>query len=208
MNFLDEINEDINWRISELASLKSLPLRYNLLQHHKDILIKYSVPSIYSVWEGFVKRCLTIYSHHLNSLTIKRNEIHIALLTHLVDSECDLNNPRLNFDSKQRVVTLIDSFLTDTIVVKPNIPTESNVNFKVLNKILERFCIEKVDEKYDSKLNKLLLFRNKIAHGENSISVTTDNLNEFINTVEDLMSDILINIEENEKRASYKKVVI
>ena len=41
--------------MSELASLKTIPLRYNLLSHHKEMLIKYTIPSIYALWEGFVK---------------------------------------------------------------------------------------------------------------------------------------------------------
>lgn len=203
--FIDEILADIDWRVSELATLKSIPIKYSFRPEHKDLQVKYTIPAIYAIWEGFVKNCFIIYSNHLNSLLIKRDEIAIALLTHQIDSECDLSNPRLNFESKQRIVNLIDTLLTDIITIKPNVPTESNVNFKVLNKILERFCIEKVDNSYETKLNKLLLFRNKIAHGENSITVNMTHVTEFISTIENLMLDITVSIEMNEKTETYKK---
>ena len=103
------------------------------------------------------------------------------------------------------MVSIIDSLLTDIVTIKPSVPTESNVNFKVLNKILERFCIDKVPDHYDSKLNKLLLFRNKVAHGDNSISVNMTHVTEFISTVENLMLDVAINVEQNERVGTYKK---
>jgi len=205
--FLEEILADIDWRVSELAMIKSIPIKYNFRTDHKEVHIKYSIPAIYAIWEGFVKNCFTIYSNHLNSLSIKRTEISTALLTHRIDSECDFNNPRLNFESKQKLVEIIDSMMVEIINIKPSIPTESNVNFKVLNKILERFCISKMDESYDRGLNKLLRFRNTIAHGDNSISVNMTHITEFISLIENLMLDIVIHIEVCEKNESYKKLI-
>ena len=205
VTFIDEILADIDWRVSQLATLKSIPIRYSFSPEHKELQIKYTIPAIYAIWEGFVKNSFIIYSNHLNTLSIGRSEIAMPLLTHQLDSECDFNNPRINFDSKQRMVSLLDSLLTDIVIIKPSVPTESNVNFKVLNKILERFCIVKVSDDYEQKLNKLLLFRNKIAHGENSISVNLTHVTEFISTVENLMLDIAINVEQNEKDGTYKR---
>ncbi len=205
VTFIDEILADIDWKVSELAILKSIPIRYSFRPEHKELQVKYTIPAIYAIWEGFVKSCFVIYSNHLNSLSISRLEIAIPLLTHQIDSECDFNNPRISFDAKQKMVTLIDSLLTDIVTIKPSVPTESNINFKVLNKILERFCIDKVPDHYDSKLNKLLLFRNKVAHGDNSITVNMTHVTEFISTVENLMLDVAINVEQNEKVGTYKK---
>lgn len=205
VTFVDEILADIDWRISELATLKSIPIRYGFSPEHKELQIKYSIPAIYAIWEGFVKNCFTIYSNHLNTLAISRSEIAIPLLTHQLDSECDFNNPRFHFDSKQRMVILIDKLLSEVITIRPSVPTESNVNFKVLNKVLERFCIDKIPDSYERKLDKLLRFRNMIAHGENSILVNMTHVTEFITTVENLMLDIIINIEQNEKNGTYRK---
>lgn len=205
VTFVDEILADIDWRISELATIKSLPIKYSFRPDHKEVHIKYSIPAIYAIWEGFVKNCFTIYSNHLNTLGIKRTEISTALLTHQIDSECDFNNPRLNFDTKQKLVEQLDNLLTETIVIKPSVPTESNVNLKVLNKILERFCISKINDSYNRGLNKLLLFRNKIAHGENSIAVNMTHVTEFVSLIENLMLDITINIESCERTKTYKK---
>jgi hypothetical protein len=203
--FVEEILADIDWRTSELATLKSIPIRYSFSPDHKELHIKYSVPAIYSIWEGFVKNCFTIYSNHLNSLSLSRTDISYALLTHQLDSECDFNNPRVHFETKQKLVKTLDNLLQDNIIIKPQIPTESNVNLKVLNKILERFCIPSLINDYEVKLNKLLRFRNMIAHGENSLLVNMTHVTEFISLVENLMLDVVIGVEQCEKDETFKK---
>ncbi|UJH89681.1 hypothetical protein LZ575_11370 [Antarcticibacterium sp. 1MA-6-2] len=203
--FIKEILADIDWRTSELATLKTIPIRYSFSPDHKDLHIKYAIPAIYSIWEGFVKNCFTIYSNHLNTLSLNRSNISYALLTHHIDSECEFNNPRVNFEKKVKLVQSLDILFQENITLKPQIPTESNVNLKVLNRILERYCISEVDNKYNNGLNKLLLFRNKIAHGENSIIVNMTHLTEFVSLVENLMLDIVIGVESCEKEETYKK---
>ncbi|WP_373060277.1 MAE_28990/MAE_18760 family HEPN-like nuclease [Zunongwangia sp. H14] len=203
--FIQEILADIEWRTAELATLKTIPIKYSFSPDHKDLHIKYSIPAIYSIWEGFVKNCFTIYSNHLNTLALSRTEICYELLTHQLDSECDFNNSRIHFDKKVNLVKTLDSLFQDTIIIKPTVPTESNVNFKVLNRILERFCITRLDDEYDKGLNKLLLFRNKIAHGENSILVNMNHITEFTSLIENLMLDVIIGVEMCEKNETYKK---
>ena len=203
--FIDEILADIDWRISELATMKTMPIRYSFSPDHKVSYIKHSIPAIYSLWEGFVKSTFTIYSQHLNSLSLKRTEISLELLTHQLDSDCEFNNPRNNFTSKMRMVEKIDLTLNKIIKIKPHIPTESNVNYKVLSKILERYCISDIDETYRKKLDKLLLFRNKISHGENALLVSFSLVTDFIKLVEDMMLDVVVNIENAEKLQTYMK---
>jgi hypothetical protein len=203
--FVQEILADIDWRTSELATLKSIPIRYSFSPDHKELHIKYSIPAIYSIWEGFVKNCFTIYPNHLNTLSLSRSNISYALLTHQIDSECDFSNPRVHFNKKMKLVQSLDDLFQDTITIKPTVPTESNVNLKVLNRLLERFCIPELDEDYSKGLNKLLLFRNKIAHGENSIIVNMTHVTEFISLVENLMLDVVIGVESCERNETFKK---
>jgi hypothetical protein len=203
--FIDEILADIDWRVSELANIKTIPIKYSLRIEHRDIHYKYAVPAIYAIWEGFVKKCFGIYSNHLNKLSIKRLEIALPILTHQIDNECSLNTSRTNFEAKLRMVQLLDGLLTDIIIIKPNVPTESNVNYKVLCRILEKFCIDKVSDQYEKGLDKLLRFRNTIAHGENSLIVSVSHIVEFVTLIENLMLDIVINVENCEYRKTYFK---
>lgn len=203
--FIDEIVADIDWRIAELATLKTLPIKYSFHPDHKELHIKYSIPAIYAIWEGFVKSSFQIYSSHLNTLSLKRSEIAYPLLTHHVDSVCNISQPRKSFRSKQDFVNKILETVDEKVVLLPILPTESNINLKVLNKILERFCIQEINPKYQKDLDKLLMFRNKIAHGENAIRVTLVELTEFVKLIEDIMLDVALAIEESEASKTYQK---
>lgn len=207
-NFIDEIIDDIDWRVAELATIKSIPFKYSFNENHKKVHIKYSVPAVYALWEGFVKSSFTCYLTHLSKLNLKREDISLNLLTHYIDTYCKLHNPRQNFDTKKRVVQELDLLFVDKINLVTEVPTESNVNYKVLTNLLNRFCIDTVDSKYEKGLDRLLFFRNKIAHGENALKVEIKDITDFVKLVEDLMLDVVINIQNCESKATYKKPVL
>lgn len=204
--FIQEIVADIDWRTGELSSIKAIPIQYSFSREHKDIHLKYSVPAIYSIWEGFVRNCFDKYANHLNSLNLQRSDIALELLTLQLDSACKFGDSRKNFESKMRLTEELNSLLQNRIEIKPNVPTESNVKFKVLNSILEKYCIQPLtNSNYEKGLNRLLMFRNKIAHGENSIIVTQQDINQFIDLIENLMLDVVIEVESHELSETYKK---
>ena len=203
--FIDEILADIDWRVAELATLKTLPIKYSFQPDHRQLHIKYSIPAIYAIWEGFIKNVFNIYSTHLNTLGLTRSEIAYPLLTHHFDSICNFGQARKSFPSKEKLVSVILSTVEEEIIISPKIPTESNINLKVLNRIMERFCVQKIDQKYEKDLDKLLLFRNKIAHGENALKVTLTQMTAFIKIIEDIMLDVILALEKSEASKSYMK---
>jgi hypothetical protein len=207
MPFLDEINADIQWRMSELASLKTIPLRYNLLSHHKEILIKYTIPSIYSLWEGFVKNTFELYIREINQLDIRIEDIHINVLTHSLTGydKLNLENPRMSFTKKIEFVEFYQKTINNPLYLNVKTPTKSNVNYEVINEILFRFNLKQLPDTFKGDLSKLLQFRNGISHGEKSYSVTIDDINSFSALVIDLMVEIFISIENGYKNQTFKK---
>lgn len=204
MDRLKEILTDIDWRFSELSIIKTLPYKYSFSEEHRNILIKYSIPSIYSVWEGFINSSFHQYIGFLNDQKLSPQNCNINLLTHHFDNECQLNNPRTNFEKKVKLVRIINSISENTIIFSYKLPTESNISFRVANKMLQRFNIEQLPkDKYETPLNRLLLFRNKIAHGENSILVQPDDMRDFSFLVLELMQEIFIRIEDSIKGNKY-----
>ncbi|WP_418563440.1 MAE_28990/MAE_18760 family HEPN-like nuclease [Holdemanella biformis] len=207
MYFVDEINSDIQWRMSELASLKTIPLRYNLLSHHKEMLIKYTIPSIYALWEGFVKNSFELYVREINKLNIPIEEVHINVITHTLSS-CEklyLENPRMNFISKKEFVEFYQSKISKPLNITTKIPTKSNVDFIVINDILTRFNLTLLPKVFERKLNKLLKFRNSIAHGETSLPVKMEDVTFFSQLVNDLMVEIITRLDEGYKKQTFKK---
>ncbi|GHT77614.1 hypothetical protein AGMMS50262_19090 [Bacteroidia bacterium] len=210
MSFIEEINIDIDWRMSELASLKTIPLRYNLLPEHKGLLIKYAVPSIYALWEGFVKNTFGFYIKEINKLQIPINEVHIDLLTHTLSShdKLCLENPRINYKTKKEFILLYQTTISQPLRLTDKLPTKSNVNFDIINDILMRFNLKQLPKnEFNDRLNKLLNFRNKIAHGEKSISVKIEDIEIFSKLVNDLMVETLLRIESGYNSRTFLKTV-
>lgn len=206
MTFREEIIADIDWRMSELASLKTIPLRYNMLLHHQEILVKYIVLALYALWEGFVKSCLQSYIRELNKLQLNISDVDLNVLTHALTckDKLVLENPRVHFTKKKEFVKFYQEQISHPLLIDMKLPTKSNIDYKVLNELLLRFNLEGVPEEYDSKLKKLLRFRNTIAHGDNSIPVTFAEITEFSTLISDLMVVIYDKIEKGYNEQSFK----
>ncbi len=206
-NFQKEIMADINWRYSELSILRTLPFRYGLSEDHKNFLFRYSVPIIYSLWEGFIKSSFECYVRAINFLELKMSQLNPKLIAHAIDSndKLTLQNPRLQFRTKVEFVESLMDFVNNEVRISSQIPTASNVNYEVLNKILERFNLEKIPTKdFKSPLNKLLRFRNSVSHGDNSIPVTSEDIEYFCSLINDLMYEVYDRIEVGFKNKTYK----
>ncbi len=82
MSLLDlenDLFQDISWRIGELSQIKTIPFRYKMTKENKSMLIKYSVPSIYALWEGFVVSSFQSYRREINALNIPIEKVNIKL---------------------------------------------------------------------------------------------------------------------------------
>ena len=208
-DFTDEILADIEWRVSQLSTAKTLPFRYALSATDKNMLTAFTVPMIYAVWEGFVRNSFEIYVRELNSLGLERSQFCINIISHTLEMRFpQFKEPPANYEKLAKFFkTLTDYFEEEDFRISSNIPTESNINLKVINNILLRFNLESLpDDPYKAGLNKLLQFRNSIAHGDNNILVTTSNISEFALTVISLMHEIFLRIDKGYTTQSYLNI--
>lgn len=192
----------------ELTIIKTLPLKKALNQKEKSILLKFSFPNIYSIWEGYVKFIFRAYINELNTLSLESSQIHNNLLTHSI--ECEFAQFRTGFNGKfeDRCSFFIKlfEFLKKPISINSKLPTESNINLKVLNKILFAFNLEKFPESpFRGYLDYLLEMRNRIAHGEgNEIPIDRGKVDECINNISNLMDELMQKILKGYKEQTYK----
>jgi MAE_28990/MAE_18760-like HEPN len=206
MSVIDLISKDIDWRMSELGSLKSIPVRYKLLSHHKEMIIKYTIPSIYALWEGFVRNSFRCYITNINSLNLSIYDVHMNLVVHGMTSvpKLRLENARNSFKIKKEFTETYLSIIGKPFQLTDVIPTRSNVNFDTINEILLIFNLEELPKSFDKPLEKLVNFRNSIAHGEISIPIKLSDVEFFTKLLNDLMIEIFLRIEKGLKLETYK----
>jgi hypothetical protein len=191
MNQLEQrLLEDINWRISELSIIKSIPYLFPFNTKQKEVLLRYSIPAMYALWEGFVSTAFTIYTSEINKLNLPIDSISIIIVANDIDIKYHLQNGRTIFDKKVKLIKELDRYRKSELKLSAQLPTESNITFKVINNILYRFNLPLLAEEiFKNRIDKLVMIRNIIAHGESHI-VTQDVINELSEVVIELMNEL------------------
>ena len=205
MTAIENIMADMDWRMGELGSLKTIPHRYHMEEQHIAMLKRYIVPAIYGLWEGFVKNTILVYIEEINKAEVPVNSICLNTLIYMtdIDDNLKLSTERKHKEKKERFIKNFQNLLATPVNMKLKVITESNVNLEVANHLLESFNIETLPDVYEGKLNKLLNFRNAIAHGESAISVGEKEINEFSQLIVELMSEIAERVEKGLLSKSY-----
>lgn len=198
------IIDDIDWRLGEIALIKAIAIDPGFSEEKKQTALKYSIPALYSVWEGFVHSSFSEYAKYLNDLELDFCSINIDILTHNTFSSLQLHNPPREYQKQKDFVKRMYDFLFKKFVSTP-IPTGSNVDYNQLKEICLRFGVPMVSEdEYKAKLYRFLMFRNKLSHGNKSILVHRSDLELFSKLVTDLMFDVQEIIFSSIDNSSYK----
>ena len=207
MTPIESIVSDMNWRLGELASLKSIPFRYHMQQSHIWQLKKHLVPAIYALWEGFVVNSFEVYIKQINSRQIRIEDIDVNILLYMTeaDEKLCLSTPRFKRESKLNFVENIKTVFGTPVHIPPKVVTKSNVNYEVANNLLTCFNMRILPACYKHKLDKLLKFRNMIAHGDRAITVKDEDISVFSQLVNDLMAEITERVEEAIEGEQYLK---
>ena len=103
-----EMLQEVDWRTNELSIIRTIPLLFNFSDKQKEILEKYSVAAIYSIWEGFVTKSFSLYIREINSLNLTYDKINLNILTHDIFIKFDLTDEqRKHFENKCNFVNNI-----------------------------------------------------------------------------------------------------
>ncbi|MVB12357.1 hypothetical protein CAFE_30920 [Caprobacter fermentans] len=174
------ISSDIEWRVGEIALIKSIAASPSLTDEKKDVALRYSVPAFYSVWEGFVVNAFSEYSKYISSKKIGFDKLNADILAYHSYSTLNLLAPPHEIKKKKKFLLNIYNYIANKIDLSPIVPSDSNVDYDQLSYISKCYAVEPINaEKYKSGLYKLVNYRNRIAHGEHSIKVTENLINEF-----------------------------
>jgi len=205
MIFIDNINQFVSDSEAEIAKLKKILVKLRDKPEDRLLISKYSIPAFYSIWEGFFVKSLTQYIDYINSLKLENNDYQEILLAHNLDITFHLNDNRVAFEQKQKLSTELYLYYSSSIIINRKIITESNVNFKVANAMFKRLCLDELDESRKSELNKLLMYRNNIAHGECSLPIDNAIIDELSEIVINCIYDTKLIIEKGILSNSFKK---
>lgn len=211
---LSEINSNREWRLDELREYQNIIANLSIPDDKQEtydkqvqIILKSMLPMIYAHWEGFVKYSVEILFKHLNTLQLPSSEYNGVFLATAYEQDLSKSPDIVNFDRRVEHLNCLYNKFATFVRFELKIDTESNLNFKVLSKICKRLNIDHSSfDVYNDELNKLLEFRNKIVHGENSLPFEDyEQIVPFIELLESLMLDFQGAIQELLENEKYKK---
>jgi hypothetical protein len=172
----------------------------------RELIIKYAIPIFYSNWEGFFVKSLIEYINFINSLVLGLDEVKDEILAHCLNDKYDIGISRNDFEQlKKHALDIRYFFQQSYFSLNSRISTKSNLSYKVANGVLDRLCLNNLPIIRQNELNKLLLFRNNIAHGECTVPCDNDIINEMSNIVINCMYDLFLIIEEGINNELFKK---
>jgi len=189
----------------KIYQAKTIHMRYSMIEKHKLFLIRQAVLSIYAAWEGFLKECLLLYLQELNTLKLEYNNISDTYLAFQTDNVCTFKNSKTNYATIKKLSTNLFNMYKQKVVFNTKINTESNANLKITNTLLSKLSLSVLESKYEKDLNRLLLFRNSVAHGDDSIKIEQKDLDKFSETVQNIASDLITSILDGYNNQVYVK---
>jgi len=202
------VEEYIQPRITELALIKKIYIKLRT-DDEKSFFLQSSIPIIYAIWEGFVKKILKELLRHLDTKEIMSKDISKELLVWSLSEK--IKNLRDSKDFQKRIKhsqLLLNHLENEVKFSQIRIDTKSNLNDKILKELCSNFGFFKIDDYFSknefNRLHRLVDIRNIISHGEqNSIVIESINeVQEYIELVTKLMHnwiDLISNFLENKK---------
>jgi len=203
IDVLDSLTKDLDWRETEIASMRFL-LSSSISTVQRKTLLRAAWAMLYAHYEGFCKEALTIYFD-----AIKRAEVVCSVLPKSTQ-EFALATP-LNLlkhsnlpDFLEGVKQFQNNYMQKAPVF-PEVDTQSNLWPNVLNDLLVTADLNpsKVLE-HETKLRTLVSRRNEIAHGKNNLIDEVPYYLGFEQAVYDVMYDLALQIDDRLGRPPFK----
>lgn len=198
-----EIEEDNKWRENDFAQFKMRGTGEN----YDPLWGRMCLLMLYAHWEGFVVSALKILISHINSLEIESERVSHNLMVLCLSDQMKALNGKQSFDQKMRFFSNFSKAISQPLKLEKKIDTKSNLRKEVLEEICIKFSFDFNRFKeltYD--LDRLVNIRNAIAHGENSVVLTFENLNKYIDLVRGLIDIFKEEISEFLERKKFHAV--
>ncbi len=132
----------------------------------------------------------------INKEHIPFSRLHDYYISYQTDNIAKFKSPKTDFGTIAKLSRNLYDMYQGPVVFNTGVNTESNANLKVANSILKKLCLECLSSEYEVPLNKLLKFRNSIAHGDEGIPVRQNDVDSFTLLVQNLATDFVLSVNE------------
>lgn len=205
----EEIIASKEWRVRELETLKKIGIialnTYSLRE--KQQYYRMCIPYIYAHWEGFVVESFKSLIAYLNNERLDKKAVVNELYTFSLQNVLKPLAGKQSFEqSYQFVEKFVESFDKELYIDPSLLTANSNLNYKQMTIILNKFGMENNLQDYKHEINQLVNQRNSIAHGENGIIIEKNHVSNKIAVLQEIFDLIILEFENYLSQKLYLKM--
>lgn len=205
---IEEIIASREWRNRELEALKKIGIiaLYKYPLREQQQYYRMCIPYIYAHWEGFVVESFKELITYLNNEHLDKKAVINELYTFSLQNVLKPLAGKQSFEqSSQFVEKFVNDFEKELYIDPSLLTANSNLNYKQMAIILNKFGMRDCLRKYKSEINQLVNERNSIAHGENGIIVEKDHVSSKIVILQEMFDLIILEFENYLSQKVYLK---
>lgn len=194
----EEIIASKEWRVRELETLKKIGIiaLNTYFLREKQQYYRMCIPYIYAHWEGFVVESFKSLIAYLNNEHLDKKTVVNELYTFSLQNVLKPLAGKQSFEqSYQFVEKFVESFDKELYIDPSLLTANSNLNYKQLTIILNKFGMDNNLQDYKPEINQLVNQRNSIAHGENGIIIEKDHVSNKIAVLQEMFDLIILEFE-------------
>lgn len=203
-----EIIASREWRVRELENMRKIGVLAlsTYSQGVKEQYYRMCIPYIYAHWEGFVVESFKSLISYLNKVHLEKKQVRNELYTFSLQDVLKPLAGKQNFEQSCQFVKKFTNDYEKELYIDPALLTaKSNLNYKQLVTIMNKFGMNNCLTTYEGEINQLVNQRNRIAHGENGITVQYSNISKKIDMLEEIFDLIILGFEEYLSERVYLK---
>lgn len=196
-NWSKQLEDDLNWREAELASLKTLVVKAPKISV-RQALLRAMWPLLYAHYEGFCKFAWDLYLEELQKAGVKRKDCQDAIARLSLQKQFKEIRGNLSpLNIWKFAQTGFRSLLEEDLDFQVKLETRSNlwpILFKENSQQAGLSCM--LVDQYEIQLKALVRRRNDIAHGQKMIINDLYEYQKFEDAALVVMHELAVSIVE------------
>jgi len=201
----EQIEQDLSWRESEIASLKMQAVSASAGSDRQRAILRAIWAMLYAHYEGFCKFCWDLLLDEIEKRNHRRADAIDALIKlSLVGVFRNLRGNTSDSALWEFFRTNLPMHLSESLAFPQRLETRSNLwpnLFQKNNEAVGLTCVA-IDQ-FKDKIGKLVNYRNEIAHGKKLVIKNLDDYKPYEDAAFTIMHDIAIAVVDYLEQRSY-----
>ena len=195
-NWLKQLEDDLNWREAELASLKKQVVTAPKGSVTQQVLLRAIWALLYAHYEGFCKFAWDLYLNELQNAGVKRKDCKDEIAKLSLQKQFKELRGNLSLANIWNFAQIdLKTLLEENLEFPTKLETNSNLYPQLFKENSLQVCLDcTLVEQYKIELKTLVVRRNEIAHGQKMIIKDIQEYKKYEDAALEVMHELAVSI--------------